>query len=198
MNAQPAAPVLTADGATGATPWQDRILHRWPSALGLAAAVLLLATGAAEVATLAIAAPAAALCYLAAAALGRPWVAWVSIPAASLVVIAGEMLHLTWWAALGLAGLVLLLIGLLRGAPRPALSAQTAALVGFGVAGVVALALAPRAAVLVAGLALASHSVWDLVYYRRNQVVSRSVAEFCMVLDAPLGLGFIAVALLAG
>jgi hypothetical protein len=147
--------------------------------------------------TLAIAAPAAATCYLAAAALGRPWIAWAAIPLAGLVVVAAELLGLTWWAGLGLAGVALVLIGLVRGAPRAALNTQTAALVMFGAASVVALALAPRAAVLLAGLALASHSVWDFVHYRRNRVVSRSMAEFCMLLDAPLGLGFIAIALLA-
>lgn len=192
MNVRAAAARVTGGDPI---PGWHALLHRWPSALGLGVAALLLVTGVADTVTLAIAAPAAALCYLAAAALGRPWVAWAGILGASLVVVASELVGLAWWAGIGLAGLVLLVIGLLRGAPRPALNAQTAALVGFGAASVVALALTPRAAVLLAGLGLASHSIWDAIHYHRNQVVPRSLSEFCMLLDAPLAVGVIAIAL---
>jgi hypothetical protein len=46
-----------------------------------------------------------------------------------------------------------------------------------------------------AGAALASHAGWDLVHYRRDAVVARSLAEFCMLLDVPLGVGLIVLAL---
>lgn len=190
---------MTVHSAPTATPlpaptWH-RLVRRWPSALGLGVAIVVLGTGAAETATLAITAPAAAFCYLAAAALGRPWVAWPMILGAVLVVVAGELAGLPWWAALGLTGLALTVLGVVRGTSRTALDAQVVALVAFGAAGVLALSVPPRAAVLVAGIALATHSVWDAVHYRRNVVVSRSLAEACMLLDAPLGLGFIVLAL---
>ncbi len=59
-----------------------------------------------------------------------------------------------------------------------------------------ALFLAPRVGLVLAGLVLASHAVWDVVHYRRNQVVPRSLAEFCMLLDVPLGVGFIVLAVI--
>ncbi len=33
-------------------------------------------------------------------------------------------------------------------------------------------------------------------HYRRDQVVPRSLAEFCMLLDVPLGVGFVVLAVL--
>lgn len=170
-----------------------RLLRRWPSALALAVAVPLLATGAAGLDTLAIEVTAAAVCYLAAAALGQPWVAWVSIPGASLVVVAGDAAGLAWWAALGLTGLALVAVGVLRRAARPTLT-QAAALVGFGGPAVLALAVDPRAGLVVAGLTLAAHAVWDVVHHSRHEVVPRSMAEACIVFDVLLGIGCIALA----
>ena len=48
---------------------------------------------------------------------------------------------------------------------------------------------------ILAGVALAGHAGWDLVHYRRNAVVDRSLAEFCMLLDVPLGLALVVLAL---
>jgi hypothetical protein len=175
------------------TGWTGSLLHRWPSALGLLAVVAALVTGA-DRETGAITLTVATLCYLGAAALNRPWIAWAAIIGGSLVVTVGELTGLTWWGAVGIAAAALLVIGLIGGAPRPALTAQSAALLGFGGLAVVAVFLAPRAGMVLAGLALASHAGWDLVYYRRNEVVPRSLAEFCMVLDVPLGLALVALA----
>ena len=57
----------------------------------------------------------------------------------------------------------------------------------FGVA-IVALFLAPNVGLALAGLALATHAVWDVVHYRRDIVVSRSMALWCIGLDVFLGL----------
>lgn len=168
--------------------------RRWPSALGLAVAVPLLATGVADRDMLAVGVTVAAFCYLAAAALGRPWVAWAGIVGATLVIVGSEMVGLVWWAGLGLTGLGLVAFGLRRGAPRQALT-QGAALLGFGALALVALALDPRAGLVLAGLTLASHAVWDAVHHRRNEVVPRSLAEACMLFDVVLGLGCIVLAL---
>lgn len=188
--AQPAAAPYVQPAA--APEWW--LLQRWPSALGLGVAVLLLATGAASRDTLAIGVTAAAFCYFAAAALGRPWVAWASVVGASLVVVASEAAGLVWWAGLGMLALALLVIGLLSGAHRPTL-VQAVALAGYGTLAVVTLAMEPRAGLVLAGVALASHAVWDAVHYRRDDVVPRSMAEACLLLDVPLGLGCMALSL---
>ncbi len=168
--------------------------RRWPSALGLGVAVLLLGIGAADRDILAVGVTVAAFCYLAAAGLGRPWVAWASIVGATLVIVATEVVGLAWWAGVGVTGLVLVALGVRRGAARPTLT-QGTALVGFGALAVVSLALDPRAGVVLAGLTLAGHAVWDAIHYRRNEVVPRSLAEACMWFDVLLGLGCIVLAL---
>lgn len=173
--------------------WTGAILRRWPSALGLLAAGFQLATGANREAV-AITVSVATLCYLAAAALDRPWIAWAAIAGASLIVVAGELAGLTWWAALGIVAAALAATGIITGVPRPALTAQTAAVLGFGALAVTALYINPQAGMILAGLALASHTGWDLLHYNRNTVVPRSLAEFCMVLDLPLGLALILLA----
>ena len=184
----------SAAAPVGAPRWQP-VLHRWPSALGLLGAASILATGA-DRETLAIAVCVAALCYLGAAALGRPWVAWAGIVGASVVVVASELVALVWWAGIGIAALTLVVAGRLGRASRPALTAQTAALLVFGALAVTALFLAPRLGLVLAGVVLASHAGWDAVHYRRDQVVPRSLAEFCMLLDVPLGVGFVVLAVL--
>lgn len=173
---------------------RQSIWHRWPSALGLTAAIIALAfSGDRE--SIAVTVVVASLCYLGAAALGRPWIAWAGVAGGTLVVVASGLVGLAWWIGAGIAALALVVVGLLRRAPRPVLTAQTAALVGYGAVAVAALFFAPRVGLMLAGVALAAHAVWDLIHFRRNQVVPRSLAEACMVLDAPLGLGVVLLAI---
>jgi hypothetical protein len=179
--------------AEDAPRWQG-VLHRWPSALGLAVAALQLAFGP-DTETVATTIGVAVLCYLGAAALDRRWVAWAGCVVVSLVVVASQAVGLAWWAVGGIVALALVAAGLLLGVPRPPLAAQTAALIGYGGGAVAALFLAPRVGLALAGVALAGHTVWDVIHYRRNQVVHRSLAEFCVLLDVPLGVGAIALAI---
>jgi hypothetical protein len=113
----------------------------------------------------------------------------------SLVVVASQMIGVAWWAVGGTVALALVIAGLLLRVPRPPLAAQTAALIGYGGAAMAALFLAPRVGLVLAGVALAGHTVWDVIHYRRNQVVHRSLAEFCVLLDVPLGVGAIVLAI---
>ncbi len=170
------------------------VLSHWPIALGLAAAAFQLATGV-DRDSVAITVTVATLCYLGAATTGRPWVAWAGIPAGSAVVVISELASLTWWVGIGIAALALVVVGLFRGASRPVVTAQTLALVVYGGLAVAALFVAPRAGLALAGVALAAHAVWDLEHYRRDVVVPRSLSEFCMLLDAPLGVGAIVLAI---
>jgi len=44
---------------------------------------------------------------------------------------------------------------------------------------------------------LIAHGIWDVLHYRRNAVVQRSLAEFCVLLDVPLGVGVLVLAAVA-
>lgn len=132
-----------------------------------------------------------------AAACGRRWLGWAAIPAACVVILVSELIGLPWWAGLSATGLVLLIIGLRRPATRAVLLAQASAFAVICAVAVIALTWDPRAGVILAGLLLASHAIWDAIHYRRDLAVSRSMAEACMSLDLLLGLGLVAIATLA-
>jgi hypothetical protein len=170
------------------------IVRRWPVVVGLlgAAFVAILSP---DRQTVVISLLVALACYLAAAALGVPWVAWAAIPVASLLVTVGAFIGIDPWFMLGGASVVLIVLGLVLGASRAALAAQSLALVGYGGIGLIALSLGPLVGAVLASLALMAHAVWDVVHYRRNAVVSRSLAEACMFFDVPLGLAVIILVL---
>ncbi|WP_422769499.1 hypothetical protein ACN28C_22445 [Plantactinospora sp. WMMC1484] len=185
----------TSSAARSGTSHRSVIPHRWPSALGLAAAVIVLATGP-DRQTVAITVGAAALCYLGAAALARPWVAWAAVPGFSVVMVASALFELPWWVVAGVAAAVLVVVGLAGRVSYPLLGAQTAAVAAYGGLAVTGLLLAPRVGAVLVGLVLAAHAIWDAVHFRRNAVVPQSLAEACMLLDVPLGLGFLVLAAL--
>lgn len=134
----------------------------------------------------------AALCYLAAAVTGVRWAGWVAVIPASAIPVVSELGDLPRWIPFALVGVVLAGVGLARG--RAATWPQTAAMIGyFGVAAV-ALYLDPRLGLVLAGLALAAHAAWDLVHYRRDVVVNRSLALWCIGLDVTAGAICVALA----
>lgn len=171
-----------------------KVTDRWPAALGLAAAVILLIFGA-NSELVAISVGVATLCYLAAAALHRPGAAWAAVLVGSIVITAAKLLDVPWWAGIGIAAALLVAYGIFRRVPVKALTLQSVALLGFGGVAVGALFVAPRTGMILAGLALASHAIWDTVHFRRNAVVPRPLAEACMAFDIPLGLGLVVIAL---
>ena len=170
--------------------------RRWPIALGLLAAALAVFAGG-DSATVITALFVALSCYLAAAALDRPWVAWAALPIAIAAVTAGQFLNIDPWFVIGGASVVLIVVGLLRRASQPALTAQSLAMLGYGGAAVLGLAFSPVVGAVLASLALMAHAIWDVIHYRKNAVVPRSLAEFCMFFDIPLGIAVI-VLVLAG
>ncbi|WP_406104822.1 hypothetical protein [Micromonospora globbae] len=169
-------------------------LHRWPTVVGLVAASAAL-LAAADRDTAATSVGVAVLCYLGAAALNRPWVAWAGVLGGSVVVTAGELAGIGRWAALGAVALALVVVAVVVGAPRRPMIAQTVAFAAYGGLAFGALALDPRPGLVLAGLTLAAHAVWDAVHFVRARVVPRSLAEACMALDVPLGLGVVLVGL---
>lgn len=165
----------------------------WPSMVGLLVAAWQIMAGVNAEGT-AITVAAAASCYLAAAALGRRWVAWAGILVSSLAVTVSELAGIPWWWGLTAYVGVLVVVGLVRTPPGRVLSEQSLAMLGFGGLAVVALFLAPRVGLALAGLTLVSHAVWDYRHWRRNDVVPRSMAEFCILLDVPLGAAAVLLA----
>jgi hypothetical protein len=168
--------------------------QRWPVAVGLLGAAFVAIVSPDRV-TITVGLLVALMCYLAAAALGVRWVAWAAIPVASALVVAGGFADIDPWVTLGAAAVVLVVIGLLHQASGTALAAQSAAMVGYGGIALTALTLGPVTGAVLASLALMAHAVWDVIHYRRNAVVPRSLAEACMFFDVPLGLAVIVVSL---
>ena len=70
-------------------------------------------------------------------------------------------------------------------------------MLGYGGAAVLGLAFSPVVGAVLASLALIENAAWDVFHYRKNAVVPRSLAEFCMFFDIPLGVAVI-VLVLAG
>lgn len=166
----------------------------WPAALGLAVATFQITSG---VTTDAVATTvaAAASCYLAAAALARPWIGWAGIPVASAVVAVSEIVGISWWIGLAAFAAALAVAGVLRRAQFRPLTTQSLTMLGFGGLAVIAVLASPRLGLALAGVALASHAAWDYVHWRRNTVVPRSLAEFCFLLDIPFGVAAIVLAI---
>ncbi|HEU0182067.1 MAG TPA: hypothetical protein VFR16_07740 [Agromyces mariniharenae] len=127
----------------------------------------------------------ATLCYVAAAATGIRWMAWAWAGLGSVLVFGAELLDVPRWIVLAAVGAVFLVVGLVR-RPRVTVPQGIAMVAYFGVA-IAALFLAPRLGLVIAGVALAAHAGWDLVHYRRDAVVNRSLALWCLGLDVFLG-----------
>lgn len=127
----------------------------------------------------------ATLCYVAAAATGIRWMAWAWAGLGSVLVFGAELLDVPRWIVLAAVGVVFLVVGLVR-RPQVTLPQGIAMVAYFGVA-IGALFLAPRIGLVIAGIALAAHAGWDLVHYRRDAVVNRSLALWCLGLDVFLG-----------
>jgi ABC-type multidrug transport system permease subunit len=177
------------DQATGWRRWAGALLHRWPTALGIAVAAgsaLDLETGL-EFAALTVL---MAVIYLGAAAFDRPWTAWVVLFAGLPLAFA---LPTTSWTdrsmILIVVGAVLAIVGVTRGLlVKPGgLPLQTFGMLAFGSAILVALYVDPGLGGKLVGITILGHGAWDAYHYLRNTVVQRSYAEFCAVVDLLLG-----------
>lgn len=138
---------------------------------------------------------ASGLVYLAAAALGKPSAAWPLFFLSVLVITAAEIGWIQFDPTWGLIGLAAAFFGygLWRGMVRrrAELPLQTIAMAGFGTVSAVALAVnGPAGAYLVAA-GLLAHAAWDIHHHRAERAVSRSLAEFCFVLDTLLATAII-------
>ncbi|BDP43894.1 hypothetical protein DAETH_38630 (plasmid) [Deinococcus aetherius] len=179
--------------ASAPRPWA-RLLHRWPTVLGLVVAGLTafdLKLDRDFVSVLSALIVLIAVVYPGAALLGRRQAAWWVLLTGLVVIAAILGLDLSVSPALVLfvAGLAALGWGLARDQWRAVrdLPLETVGMLAFSALAFTALSVEVSwAAYLVAG-ALVSHAVWDVVHLKWGRVVSASYAEFCWVLDLTLG-----------
>jgi hypothetical protein len=123
-------------------------------------------------------------------ALARRWPTGVGIAAtaASLAMLAPlperVQIYVSAWSVL-LAAVIYLTWGTARGdlGQRRWLSAQTAAVLGFGAVALAAVAVDPAAARYVLATGWLLHAAWDVAHHRADRVVPRWYAETCLVSD---------------
>ena len=169
--------------------WADVLLHRWPTALGIAIAALAAydIDDGLEFATLTIL---MALVYLGAAALDRRWFAWVVLLAGlPLTNFVPSISGVDTSVVLLSAAPVFLILGVVRGQLRKpgGLPLQTVGMLAFGSIVLVALYVNPDLGGNLVAFALIGHAGWDAYHLLRNRVVPRSYAEFCLFVDLLLG-----------
>ena len=170
--------------------WTGVLMHRWPTALGIAVAALAAfdVDDGLEFAALTLL---MALVYLGAAALDRPWSAWLvllaGLPLAIFIPSTSEVVPSVVFLV---AAPVFLVLGVARGQwQRPGgLPLQSAGMLAFGSIVLVALFYVyPDLGGKLVGIAILGHGAWDAYHYLRDRVVARSYAEFCAVVDLLLG-----------
>jgi hypothetical protein len=170
--------------------WTGALMHRWPTALGIAVAALAAfdAQDGLEFAELTVL---MALVYLGAAALDRRWAAWVMLLAGlPLAFFISSISGIDPSVVLLVAAPVFLVLGVARGQwQRPdGLPLQTTGMLAFGSTALVALYYVyPDLGGKLVGIAILGHAAWDAYHYLRDRVVVRSYAEFCAIVDLLLG-----------
>lgn len=156
----------------------------WPAALGVVVAAGT-AYGLADGRDAAPVVAASGLVYLAAAATGRRWMAWLGFGVTFALITLDKFTGfdaVPWLLTLAVAMFV---AGLVSRRTRPwwSFPLQTAAMVLLGAIALLAMRVdATVGGLLVAG-ALLGHAGWDVYHDRTDRVVARSLAQFCAVLD---------------
>ena len=169
--------------------WTEVVMHRWPTALGVAVAALIafdLEDGR-ELAALTVLMP---LVYVGAAALDRRWSAWVVLLAGiAVLTVVPSTPQVVPSVGFLVAALVFLVVGVARGQwRRPGgLPLQTVGMLAFGSIVLVALYVEPVLGGILVAIGLLGHGAWDAYHLLRDRVVARSYAEFCAVLDLLTG-----------
>ncbi len=134
----------------------------------------------------------AALAYLSAAATERRAAAWVFVGVGTVVKVGAEVADVSWIPPILGLGVLLAGYGLLR--RRSGTLIQSAAMLGYLGLAVVALLVGPSAGLALAGAVLAAHALWDMWHYRRDAVVHRPLALWCIGLDITAGTACVVLA----
>jgi len=170
------------------------VRRRWPALVGIAFAALVsigMASGVEQAPVLA----AAALVYIGCAALQKPGAAWPIFLGSVVVITVLKLLDFDATLIVLGCGVALGIYGLLRGVVRPGygLPLQSVALLGFGLVAAIALFVDGDLGAYLVAAGLLAHAAWDLHHYRTNRVVARSLAEFCLLLDASVAVLIVVV-----
>jgi hypothetical protein len=171
------------------------VLARWPSVVGLLA-LLANTAGGIDSHVTAMIIILAAMCYLAAAALGSRSSGWVMVGAGAVAIVVAGATGLDPTATLLVMGAGFAIFGVLRGTgvDRRELGVQALGFAGFSAIALTAMYSDPLLAAHLAAAAAIGHAIWDAVHYIRDKVVSRSLTEFCFVLDLGLGVALLLTA----
>ena len=182
-----------AEQQPGRRRWSEVLVHRWPTALGVAVAALTafdLQVDAGFVSSLSALIVVMALVYFGAAALDRRRASWAALLAVlPLALLIPEVATISPSVILLVAAAVFLVVGVAHGQLRgpSGLTLQAAGVLAFGSTALAALLVAPELGVYLVAFALLGHAAWDAYHYLRDRVVARSYAEFCGVLDLLVG-----------
>jgi hypothetical protein len=157
------------------------LLHRWPTALAIGLELLSWGIGLVRAGQILPLLPAL---YVIVTVLRRRGASWPVLIASFALLV---LLQLQSWVnptvvILAVASAIAV-VGFRRPAGRAELLLQTGGLVLFGGLALVGLVVAPEIARYVLAAGWLGHGLWDAVHLRRDAVVSRSYAEWCLVLD---------------
>jgi hypothetical protein len=183
--------VTSTTAAGTATSWWRRL---WPpvAAVGLAGLTALDLAGGADLAPILAA---SGLIYLGAAAFQRPASAWPLFFGTVLVLKVSDVVGGpdATWILLGIA-VLLTVYGVIRGPGRTdGLPLQALAMTIVGAAAAAALLVGGAIGGYLVAAGLLGHAAWDTYHHRKNRVVARSLAEFCLVLDTLLAIALLVV-----
>ena len=174
-------------------PWLSAVWRRWPTALGIALGVLILSGDDVQdsVTQLVLLLP---LEYLLVAKLRRREATWPVVAVLFAVTIVVTVLDVVPLSSVfaGIALVVLVWSVVDRQLFRSGeFQLQAAGMVGFGVLGLIGLAVAPDPARYVVAAAWLCHAGWDFVHLWRDRVVTRTYAEWCAVVDLCVAFGLV-------
>ncbi|TDB97152.1 hypothetical protein [Actinomadura sp. 7K534] len=167
-----------------------KLARRWPTAVALAAAVLVwgggLGDAADAVSGLGPVVLLLALEYLILNQIGRREASWPVIGGMVAAVFVIELLDVVDLTTVAVAAaLVLLVWGAVTGTAnrRGSFGIQAAGMLGFGAIALVAMAVDPDLGRYLVAAGWLLHGIWDAAHLKLDRVVSRSYAEACGVLD---------------
>ncbi|MDG4825015.1 hypothetical protein O7635_24465 [Asanoa sp. WMMD1127] len=171
------------------------LLSRWPLVLGIVALLFNITNGTDSHVT-AMIIILASTCYLAAAAVGSRRSAWVVVAVVSVAVVLARLTGLDPTATVLVLGSAFAVFGLVRGTgeDRREVGRQALAFVGFSAIALTAMMSSPTVAIYLAAATALGHTVWDVIHFVRDKVVTRSLTEACFVLDLGLAIALLLTA----